>query len=186
MKLSEVLSKFEEIYVHFDNKTENPFTPDPSLNTFGHRINGFESKSSRISETLLSRRVQNCARSVIIPDASMDADQIGMPQHMAMKLTVPETITSSNIGRFQNFGTNTEYPMIKQIQQRGSNEIINFKKFKFGKRELVVGDIIHRNLVDDDIIILNRQPSLHKKSMIGVIIVPQRLWMRTCLISLSP
>ena len=157
----------DEIYKLFDNKTENPFTPDPSLNTFGHRINGFESKSSRISETLLSRRVQNCARSVIIPDASMDADQIGMPQHMAMKLTVPETITSSNIGRFQNFGTDTEYPMIKQIQQRGSNEIINFKKFKFGKRELVVGDIIHRNLVDDDIIILNRQPSLHKKSMMA-------------------
>ena len=47
----------DEIYKLFDNKTENPFTPDPSLNTFGHRINGFESKSSRISETLLRSKL---------------------------------------------------------------------------------------------------------------------------------
>lgn len=152
----------DDVFIIFDNKTEGKHKVNEGLKTLGSRIQGNDSKSSRILNTLLTRRTKNSGRSVIIPDASMDADQIGIPLDIAKILTIPEKVTNRNIKRLKGYTFNNDYPNIKEITPKYRSKPIKFKN----NDRINIGDIVHRNLIDDDFIIVNRQPSLHKKSIL--------------------
>lgn len=155
------------VFTLFDNKNETRFKIRPGVMTLGNRIQGAQSKNSRVLETLLSRRVQNCGRAVIIPDPAMDVNQVGIPQEICTNLTFPITVNSVNIGDIKNMALNDTYPKIKFIE-KDTNISSRKQKVQFDKDiPIRIGDIVHRNLINDDMIILNRQPSLHKFSMMG-------------------
>ena len=53
--------------------------------------------------------------------------------------------------------------------------------FRYGKRELLaknlqLGDVVERHMADDDVVLFNRQPSLHKISIMAhkVKVMPHR------------
>ncbi|MBW3003823.1 DNA-directed RNA polymerase subunit A' [Candidatus Woesearchaeota archaeon] len=135
------------------------------LKTLSERI---KSKEGRIRHNLAGKRTNFSARTVISPDPRIELNEVGVPMRVAMKLTIPERVTEWNIEYLKRFVEKgpAKYP--------GSNYIIrpDGKKKKITDEtreqlleELQPGYIVERHLMDGDIAIFNRQPSLHRMSM---------------------
>jgi DNA-directed RNA polymerase II subunit RPB1 len=123
-------------------------------------------KTGRVRGNLMGKRVDFSARSVITPDPNIDVDELGVPEEIAMNLTFPEVVTSYNRDRLMAAIKNgpDKYPGAKNVFKKDEG-----KAFRLGfvNRDLDIqeGDIVHRHLVDGDVVLFNRQPSLHKASM---------------------
>ncbi len=137
------------------------------LKTLTSRI---KSKEGRIRHNLAGKRTNFSARTVISPDPKIELNEVGIPLSVAMKLTVPERVNAWNIDYLKGFLERgpDEYP--------GSNYIVrpDGKKKKITDEvkeqlleELEPGFVIERHLMDGDIALFNRQPSLHKMSMMA-------------------
>jgi DNA-directed RNA polymerase II subunit RPB1 len=136
----------------------------------------FGSKSGRVRGNLMGKRVDFSARSVITPDPNIDIDQLGVPEEIAMNLTFPEIVTQYNRDRLMQAIQNgpLKYPGAKNVELKNDNVK---KRLGYVSKEnisLKEGDIVHRHLVDGDVVLFNRQPSLHKASMMchRIIVLP--------------
>jgi len=136
----------------------------------------FGSKSGRVRGNLMGKRVDFSARSVITPDPNIDVDQLGVPEEIAINLTFPEIVTQYNRDRLMQAVLNGpfKYPGAKNVELK--NENIK-KRLGYVTKEYISlkeGDIVHRHLVDEDVVLFNRQPSLHKASMMchRIIVLP--------------
>jgi DNA-directed RNA polymerase beta' subunit len=126
-------------------------------------------KEGRIRGNLNGKRVDQSARSVITPDPYISLDELGVPVKIAMNLTFPEIVNPYNIDEMKKLvltGPN-EWPGAKDIRKKEDGKTYTLK---YGNREklaedLVDGDIVNRHLRDGDYVLFNRQPSLHKMSM---------------------
>lgn len=128
------------------------------------RIKG---KEGRVRGNLMGKRVDFSARCVITPDAYFDCDRVGVPYHIAKSLTIPEKVNQTNIKS-----------LTKRIQI-GSENVCGAQTilFRDGRTtdlsacknrtdiKLNQGDVVERFLEDDDIVVFNRQPSLHMHGM---------------------
>lgn len=162
------------IATHYDNdslsmpRSEQRGKQTKSLSS---RLKG---KQGRIRGNLMGKRVDFSARTVITPDPTIDINQLGVPLKVAMNLTFPEVVTPENIGKLQKLVKNGRnvYP--------GANFVFPISRIATGKKvlpidlryrkeevELRYGDIVERHIVDNDFVLLNRQPTLHKLSMMG-------------------
>ena len=133
---------------------------------FCQRLKG---KQGRFRGNLSGKRVDFSGRTVISPDPNLRIDEVAVPERVAKILTYPERVTSHNIERLKKAVRNgcDVHPGANYVTA-GSN---GFKKYlKFGNRTAIadglrVGDIVERHVVDGDIALFNRQPSLHKVCM---------------------
>jgi len=121
-----------------------------------------------------SKRVDFSARSVITSDPYIDIDQVGIPKKIAMELTVPEEVTPFNIKHLTDLVKNgrDEYPganfIFRTAYKDGKPEIQKLDlKYRKKAIKLNIGDIIERHVVNEDWVLFNRQPTLHKPSMMG-------------------
>ena len=124
-------------------------------------------KSGRVRGNLMGKRVDFSARSVITPDPNIDLDELGVPEEIAMNLTFPEIVTQYNRDRLMSAIRNgpSAYPGAKNIELKHENRTIRLGYVNKDLLDLKEGDIVHRHLVDGDVVLFNRQPSLHKASM---------------------
>lgn len=128
-------------------------------------------KTGRFRSSLMGKRIDYCSRTVITSDPSVRHNQIRIPVMVAMDLTFPEVVTPQNIEFLRKLvkrGRDT-YPGANSILSLNSyspNKRISLKYRKEGT-DLHYGDIVNRHLIDGDIVLLNRQPTLHKQSMMG-------------------
>jgi DNA-directed RNA polymerase II subunit RPB1 len=124
------------------------------------------SKEGRIRNNLQGKRVEFSARSVITPDPNISVGELGVPMKIAMNLTFPERVTAFNIDRLYALVQNGPdvYPGSKSIQRLDGHGI-SLKHVNTKKQILYEGDIVHRHLLDGDPVLFNRQPSLHRMSM---------------------
>ena len=125
-------------------------------------------KEGRLRSNLMGKRVDFSARSVITPDPNIDLDQLGVPIKIALNLTFPEVVNSFNIEDLKSYLVNGPYkwPGAKSIiKQDGNRYTINDNN----KNDIVleIGDKVNRHIVDNDYVLFNRQPSLHRMSMMG-------------------
>lgn len=128
-----------------------------------------KSKEGRLRGNLMGKRVDFSARTVITGDPNLDLDQVGVPRSIARVLTFPERVTVYNIHKLQGLVRNgpLEHPGAKFIiREDGSRIDLRYHK-RAGEISLQLGWIVERHVVDNDYIIFNRQPSLHKESMMG-------------------
>ena len=126
-------------------------------------------KEGRIRGNLMGKRVNFSARSVITPDAVMDVDQVGVPYAVAMSLTVQERVTPLNIREMRTRVMNGTTDIVgadSVITSDGTVIKLEFCEDRT-KIRLQYGWIIERFLKDNDVVIFNRQPSLHKMGMMG-------------------
>lgn len=126
-------------------------------------------KEGRLRGNLMGKRVDFSARTVITGDPNLSIDQVGVPRSIARNLTFPETVTAHNIDRLQQYVRNgpNEHPGAKYvIRDNGERIDLRYSK-RGGDIHLQYGYKVERHLIDDDVIIFNRQPSLHKMSMMG-------------------
>jgi len=141
--------------------------PGKPTRGFVQRLKG---KQGRFRGNLSGKRVDFSGRTVISPNPHLSVEDVGLPRLMAMTLTYPERVTNSNLEKLK------ERVLAGAQRHPGANFVIYpgepgdkvFLKFGDRKRiaeELKVGDIVERHLEDDDIVLFNRQPSLHRMSI---------------------
>lgn len=136
-----------------------------------------KAKSGRVRGNLMGKRGDFTARTVITSDPTISINQLGVPMKIAMNLTFPETVTPYNYdelsklvknGRDVYPGANFVFPANQYVPGKRTKQID--LRFRNEGIELHYGDIVERHLRDGDIVLLNRQPTLHKQSMMGHII----------------
>ena len=137
------------------------------LKTLTKRI---KSKEGRIRHNLAGKRTDFSARTVISPDPLISLNEVGVPKKMAMHLTIPERITEWNkayLLEFVNRGPKV-YPGANYIiRPDGKRKAIADFTMDEITEELTEGYIVERHLLDGDIALFNRQPSLHRMSMMA-------------------
>ena len=126
------------------------------------------SKEGRIRYNIQGKRVEFSARSVITPDPNISVAEIGVPMKIAMNLTIPERVTSFNRDQMYKLIQNgaDKYPGAKTLV-RADGRMISLKHVNSKEIVLYFGDIVNRHLADGDVILFNRQPTLHRMSMMG-------------------
>ncbi|XP_013180598.1 PREDICTED: DNA-directed RNA polymerase I subunit RPA1 [Papilio xuthus] len=140
-----------------------------------------EKKTGVIRMNMMGKRVNFAARSVITPDPNVDIDEIGIPAAFATKLTYPVPVTEWNVDELRKMVINgpNKHPGAEKIEIKNGRVIRippdSIEKRKSLAKRLLTPDeyktaglkIVHRHLVNGDALILNRQPSLHKPSMMA-------------------
>ena len=129
----------------------------------------FGAKTGRVRGNLMGKRVDFSARSVITPDANIDLDELGVPEEIAINLTFPEIVNAYNRDRLVQYIRNgpDKHPGAKSVFLKQDNRVVNLRFVSPDTIDLREGDIVHRHLIDGDAILFNRQPSLHKASMMS-------------------
>ena len=135
------------------------------LKSIQQRLGG---KEGRIRYNIQGKRVEFSARSVITPDPNLSVAEIGVPLEIAMNLTSPEAVTPFNVDKMYKLVQNgaDKWPGAKTIV-RADGRMISLKHVNTKELVLYNGDVVNRHLLDNDILLFNRQPTLHKMSMMG-------------------
>ena len=144
----------------------------PSAQRSGRALKSIQqrlgSKEGRIRYNIQGKRVEFSARSVITPDPNISIAEIGVPTKIAMNLTKPEVVTQYNRDQLYRLVQNgpDKWPGAKTIVRR-DGRMISLKHVKTTEITLYFGDTVNRHLMDGDTILFNRQPTLHRMSMMG-------------------
>ncbi|OYT41439.1 MAG: DNA-directed RNA polymerase subunit A' [Candidatus Altiarchaeales archaeon ex4484_43] len=134
------------------------------LKTIAQRL---KSKEGRFRKNLSGKRVNFSARTVIGPDPNISINEVAIPRLIAMELTVPEEVNERNIDDLRKLvlnGPKVHPGAYNVITTIGRKRIMDENKEELAEN-LREGDIVERHLQDGDIVIFNRQPSLHRISM---------------------
>lgn len=170
-----VVNEFEQLLqFHVATYMDNDIAGQPqALQKSGRPVKSIRArlkgKEGRLRGNLMGKRVDFSARTVITGDPNLSLDEVGVPRSIARTLTYPETVTPYNIQKLHQLVKNgpNDHPGAKYVI-RDSGERIDLRHHKrAGEISLQYGWKVERHIVDGDYIIFNRQPSLHKESMMG-------------------
>ena len=123
----------------------------------------------RFRGNLSGKRVDFSARTVISPDPNLRVDQVGVPEHVAKIMTYPERVNRYNLQRLQALVVNGPdvHPGANMIRTSQRTHTLMYGDRTKSAAALQIGDVVERHMVDDDIVLFNRQPSLHKMSIMA-------------------
>jgi DNA-directed RNA polymerase II subunit RPB1 len=133
------------------------------LKSIKDRLNG---KGGRMRGNLMAKRVDFSARSVITADPNLGIRELGIPMKIAKNITKPVVVNERN----RSFLTQLvlrgpdEHPGAKILEKKNGESIT----LRYMDRKSIVledGDIVHRHMMDGDPVLFNRQPTLHRMSM---------------------
>lgn len=163
------------VTTYFDN--EVPGIPPAKhrsgrpLRTLAQRLKG---KEGRFRGHLSGKRVDFSARTVISPDPNLSVNEVGVPIEVAKTLTVPERVTPWNIEELRQLVINgpDKWPGANYVVRPDGRRLdLRFIKDRKALAEtLAPGWIVERHLKDSDIVLFNRQPSLHRMSIMAHIV----------------
>ena len=133
------------------------------LKTIKDRLNG---KGGRMRGNLMAKRVDFSARSVITADPNISIRELGIPMKIAKNITKPVVVNRVNKSYLTKLVQNGPdiHPGAK-ILERKNGESITLRYVDRKSIVLEEGDIVHRHMMDGDPILFNRQPTLHRMSM---------------------
>lgn len=126
-------------------------------------------KEGRIRGNLMGKRVDFSARSVITPDPNISIDELGVPIKIAMNMTFPDIVNKINFDEMRqlvNNGPDT-YPGAKYVRKTKESRTIRLQNIDRSTVRLEIGDVVERHMKDGDVVLFNRQPSLHRMSMMA-------------------
>ena len=136
-------------------------------------VDRYKGKTGRIRGNIQGKRGNFNARTVITSDPTIASNHLGVPMKIAMNITFPEFVTPHNYDRLTQLVRNGPdvYPGANYVYRSSdSSKTANKPIYLKLRKETVVlqyGDIVERHLQNGDIVLLNRQPTLHKQSMMG-------------------
>ena len=120
----------------------------------------------------MGKRVDFSARTVITPDPMLTLDQLGVPRAIAINLTVPETVTNYNKQKLTDLVARgpSQHPGAKYIV-RTDGSMVDLRYLKrSADNHLECGYKVERHIDNGDYVVFNRQPSLHKMSMMAHVV----------------
>ena len=163
----------EMVQYHVATMIDNelPGFPQASYKCSGRPIKAIrqrlKGKEGRIRSNLMGKRVDFSARSVITPDPNISLDELGVPVKIAMNITYPETVNQYTHDKLMRAISNgpTVWPGANTVIKGSVKTTLS----DMNKDNILLedGDIVNRHLMDGDYVLFNRQPSLHKMSMMG-------------------
>lgn len=139
---------------------------------FGKQIRGFaqrlKGKQGRFRGNLSGKRVDFSSRTVISPDPNLSIDEVAVPELVAKNLTYPETVSRYNKAKLQACVRNgtRKWPGANYVSKGGFRLFLRYGNPNKVAEDLQEGDIVERHLDDGDIVLFNRQPSLHRLSIL--------------------
>ncbi|MCL4350131.1 MAG: DNA-directed RNA polymerase subunit A' [Candidatus Thermoplasmatota archaeon] len=165
------------VTTYFDNQTAGiPPARHRSgrpLKTLVQRMKG---KEGRFRSNLSGKRVNFSARTVISPEPFLSINEVGVPEKAARELTVPVSVTAYNIDVMREWVKRGPTPTEDGKYMSGVNYILrpDARRIKItdqnaeeNSQRIEIGWIVERQLSEGDIVLFNRQPSLHRMSMMG-------------------
>ena len=160
------------VATYFDN--ELPGIPPAkhrsgrALRTLAQRLKG---KEGRFRGSLAGKRVDFSARTVISPDPNISINEVGVPIDIAKTLLIQERVTEWNIDRLRQLIISgpDNYPGANYIVRPDGGRIdLRYVKDREALAEAITpGYIVERHLQDGDVVLFNRQPSLHRMSIMA-------------------
>jgi DNA-directed RNA polymerase subunit A' len=170
-----------QVTTYFDNEVSGiPQARHRSgrpLKTLSQRLKG---KEGRFRGSLSGKRVDFSSRTVISPDTNLDICEVGLPYEVAKKLTIPEKAAPWNIEFLKQLVLNgpEKYPGANYVIRPDGVKIrLDYASDRAALAEsLGPGYIVERHLMDGDVVLFNRQPSLHRMSIMAhfVKVLPYR------------
>lgn len=160
------------ITTYFDNETSGiPPARHRSgrpLRTIAQRLKG---KEGRFRSNLSGKRVDFSARTVISPDPIISMNEVGVPVDIAKLLTIPERINKFNLDEMKTLIVNGPdiHPGANYIIRPDGRRIdLRFPKDRKTIADSVeIGYEVERHLKEGDVVLFNRQPSLHRMSIMA-------------------
>ena len=139
------------------------------LKSIKERING---KTGRVRGNLMGKRVDYSARSVITADPNLSINELGVPLKIAKNITKPVVVNLRNKKFLLKLVENgpDKWPGARIIEKKNGQRISLRCLNSTLKKQLEVGDIVHRHMMNGDAILFNRQPTLHRMSMMSHIV----------------
>ncbi|KAI3942205.1 hypothetical protein MKW98_003804 [Papaver atlanticum] len=133
-----------------------------------------EKKDGMVRQHMMGKRVDFTCRSVISPDPYLAVNEIGIPRFFAEGLTYPERVTPWNVNKLRDAilnGNATHYmENCKVVRLNPKNVISRMACARKSTDQDFGGKVIFRHLEDGDVVLVNRQPSLHKPSIMAHIV----------------
>jgi DNA-directed RNA polymerase subunit A' len=139
-----------------------------ALRTLTQRLKG---KEGRFRSNLSGKRVDFSARSVISPNPYISINEVGVPIEIAKILTIPTNVNDWNIEEMKQMVLNGPF------NHPGANYIIRNDRrridLRYVKNRKIIADMlapgftVERHLNDGDLVLFNRQPSLHRMSIMA-------------------
>ncbi|XP_032666413.1 DNA-directed RNA polymerase III subunit RPC1 [Odontomachus brunneus] len=134
-------------------------------------VQRLKGKQGRFRGNLSGKRVDFSGRTVISPDPNLKIEQVGVPLYVAKLLTYPEKVNPANIELMRQLirnGANVHPGANFVLHQKTQRRMyLPYSDRNRILRDLECGDIVERHLRDNDIVLFNRQPSLHKLSILA-------------------
>ena len=133
------------------------------LKSIKDRLNA---KTGRMRGNLMAKRVDFSARSVITSDPNISIREIGVPLKIAKNITFPARVNRVNKAFLTKLVQNGPdvWPGAKKLE-KNTGETIDLRYVDRNNIQLEEGWIVHRHMMNGDPVLFNRQPTLHRMSM---------------------
>ena len=133
------------------------------LKSIKDRLNG---KGGRMRGNLMAKRVDFSARSVITADPNISIRELGIPMKIAKNITKPVVVNDINRAFLTKLVQNGPdiWPGAKILEKKNGDSIT----LRYVDKKSIIlenDDIVHRHMMNGDPILFNRQPTLHRMSM---------------------
>ncbi|KPA82024.1 putative DNA-directed RNA polymerase III largest subunit [Leptomonas pyrrhocoris] len=137
--------------------------------SFAQRMKG---KQGRFRGNLSGKRVDFSGRSVISPDPNLRIDELAVPLRVARVLTYPQRVFAGNIQLMRRLVRNGPYVhpgalTVYLSKERSRKSLRNARDREAIAARLSIGDIVERHVMNGDYVLFNRQPSLHRISLMA-------------------
>jgi DNA-directed RNA polymerase subunit A' len=146
------------------------------LKTLSQRLKG---KEGRFRGSLSGKRVNFSARTVISPDPTLSLNEVGVPERVATEMTQTLNVTERNVEGARQYVANGPegHPGANYVRRPDGRRLkVTEKNCEELATKVEEGWEVNRHLVDGDIVIFNRQPSLHRMSIMAheVVVMPYK------------
>ena len=146
------------------------------LKTLSQRLKG---KEGRFRGSLSGKRVNFSARTVISPDPTLSLNEVGVPDRVAKEMTQTLNVTERNVEEARQYVRNgpEAHPGANYVRRPDGRRLkVTEKNCAELAEKVEAGWEVNRHLVDGDVVIFNRQPSLHRMSIMAheVVVMPYK------------
>ena len=146
------------------------------LKTLSQRLKG---KEGRFRGSLSGKRVNFSARTVISPDPTLSLNEVGVPERVAEEMTQTMNVTDRNVEEARRYVSNgpEAHPGANYVKRPDGRRLkVTEKNCEELATKVEAGWEVNRHMVDGDIVIFNRQPSLHRMSIMAheVVVMPHK------------
>ncbi|KAJ6439154.1 DNA-directed RNA polymerase I subunit RPA1 [Purpureocillium lavendulum] len=182
-QLHQVLTELQEGVNALIDKNKNPVQGAAAKRNEDGIKQLLEKKEGLFRKNMMGKRVNYAARSVISPDPNIETNEIGVPPVFARKLTYPEPVTNHNFRDLRQAvinGTDTWPGAIAIENEQG--QVQSLRNKSVDERTALANQLlvpsnpsvagtkskkVHRHITNGDVVLMNRQPTLHKPSIMG-------------------